>query len=372
MQPFFRLVGMASFAAAAFVVFAISFLVIWAEFDLPEHARIESQSRIFLDRDAEVSIIRDRISHGRREVVLMEPWGFEHIAGDQYMWIPVSPRFVSDFATIPGSIQWLIQPFGRHAEAALLHDWLYSVGGLDRRDADILFFVALRRSGVSPIYARMMYAAVRLFAGENYGKRELWEDSFYEPLTRVSLPDYCLPARPKMPKVEGTIKDGALILSESRWLNFEVRPDGRLTVFEREWAEVFSQDMCADFLYTRFMDQYAPFVAFEGDESERMMAKTALFIDEMQTRLSTPSDEIERSLLNYACQSMAPRLSAPGERIDASQALSGPLSDCNGQPAELPAAATAKGTVWRVVGQRGFAPQLLAADARSTPADQDL
>ncbi|NNN24398.1 DUF1353 domain-containing protein [Pseudomonas nitroreducens] len=54
--------------------------------------------------------------------------------------------------------------------AATIHDWLYSTGALSRRDADRVFYNALRASHVALWRALLMYAGVRLGGHWRYRK----------------------------------------------------------------------------------------------------------------------------------------------------------------------------------------------------------
>ncbi|MGA1342703.1 MAG: DUF1353 domain-containing protein, partial [Hyphomonas sp.] len=72
--------------------------------------------------------------------------------------------------------QGLIQPFGRHAPAAVLHDYLYAIGQKKARAlADRLFLNAMREAGVPAIRRSVMYRMVRLFGAGGYGLQEDWK-----------------------------------------------------------------------------------------------------------------------------------------------------------------------------------------------------
>jgi len=73
----------------------------------------------------------------------------------------VPAGFVTDFASIPGFARWLLPISGKAAKAALLHDYMLSVG--DRRAADA-FSDALKAAGVGPVKRWIMVAGVRLWA----------------------------------------------------------------------------------------------------------------------------------------------------------------------------------------------------------------
>ena len=82
------------------------------------------------------------------------------------------PRgFVTDFASVPRALWWLVSPTDYSVlRASLLHDYLYRTGHrIDRKRADRLFYRKLIEDGTPRWKARLMYWAVRLFA------RRVWE-----------------------------------------------------------------------------------------------------------------------------------------------------------------------------------------------------
>jgi len=91
--------------------------------------------------------------------------------------ISVPYNFVTDFASIPWWARWLISPFGRHAKAAVIHDWLYALApsrDRDRRWCDDVFRDAMLELGVHPLLAAVMWAAVRVGGARNYGAPGGW------------------------------------------------------------------------------------------------------------------------------------------------------------------------------------------------------
>ena len=77
----------------------------------------------------------------------------------------VPAGFLTDFATVPRVVVWLIPRFGRYTLAAVLHDWLITVGLADgilsSRDADGLFRRVLRELDVPPVRRWLMWCGVR-------------------------------------------------------------------------------------------------------------------------------------------------------------------------------------------------------------------
>lgn len=130
----------------------------------------------------------DRERDGRTTVVVMQPFGYRHEASGRTIWVPAS--YVTDFASIPRVGRWLIPPFGRHAIAAVVHDWLYSVGEPGRRGhADDVFREALDTLGVDVARRNIMHAAVRSFGEGGYARAaEMWPRSFMDWRTGALLP----------------------------------------------------------------------------------------------------------------------------------------------------------------------------------------
>ncbi|MGW4352500.1 DUF1353 domain-containing protein [Nocardia sp. NPDC004582] len=80
--------------------------------------------------------------------------------------VPVG--FVTDFASVPRPLIWLIPRYGAYTRAAILHDYLCERAPVGRSDADGIFRRMLRECGVSAPQRWMMWAAVR-FGGRMAG-----------------------------------------------------------------------------------------------------------------------------------------------------------------------------------------------------------
>lgn len=83
--------------------------------------------------------------------------------------VRVPAGFLSDGASIPRAFWSFASPIGRHAQAAILHDYLCEtltilVDGtpekITRKEADVIFKESLLVLGVSKTKAQIMYAAV--------------------------------------------------------------------------------------------------------------------------------------------------------------------------------------------------------------------
>ncbi|MEO0549035.1 MAG: DUF1353 domain-containing protein [Pseudomonadota bacterium] len=120
-----------------------------------------------------VAILSDMERQGRTLAVVVRPYAYEHMIIRGRVEIPTG--FVTDFASIPSAVQFLIQPFGRHAPAAVIHDYLYAIGADGRRkQADKVFLEAMKDNGVSFFRRSLMFRMVRWFGGKGYGLVEDW------------------------------------------------------------------------------------------------------------------------------------------------------------------------------------------------------
>lgn len=87
--------------------------------------------------------------------------------------ICVPAGFITDLASVPRLLWWLIAPFCL-GPAAVLHDFLYRRGGFyggrtwTRRDVDRLFGRVMRESGVPRWKRRLAFRAVRLFGRSSF------------------------------------------------------------------------------------------------------------------------------------------------------------------------------------------------------------
>jgi hypothetical protein len=80
----------------------------------------------------------------------------------------------TDLASVPVWARWLIPRSGKYNQAAVLHDWIYRSGGimrdengdiiciLSRKQADQLFYEAMKLLKVPKWKRKVMYRAVRM------------------------------------------------------------------------------------------------------------------------------------------------------------------------------------------------------------------
>jgi hypothetical protein len=82
---------------------------------------------------------------------------------DEVFTVPAG--FVTNFATVPQAVQWLIPVTGRYTRATVLHDWLCGEplrsGQLSSHDIDGLFRRVMREEGVPLVRRWLMWAGVR-------------------------------------------------------------------------------------------------------------------------------------------------------------------------------------------------------------------
>jgi hypothetical protein len=93
----------------------------------------------------------------------------------------VPADFRTDFASVPRVVVWLIPRFGRYTAAAILHDWLCTVGietgVVTSPEADGLFRRVMREQGVPVVRRWLMWAGVRWDALTDADRRAGWAAS---------------------------------------------------------------------------------------------------------------------------------------------------------------------------------------------------
>ena len=109
--------------------------------------------------------------------------------------IVVPKWYVTDFASVPWYGQEVIDPQGPTARAAIVHDWLYTIGEPGKRqEADDTFYRAMIAFGVDEFHARIAYNAVRAGGQAGYGLKGDW--LFIDPARQdqVQPPPFAKPA----------------------------------------------------------------------------------------------------------------------------------------------------------------------------------
>ena len=127
-----------------------------------------------------IVLLRDPRKEGRRVAILTDDWLYCYPPDSKLYRVPRG--YLTDFASIPAAARAIFNPFGDHAEAAVIHDWLYAVGEEgERPHADEVFRFAMKEQGVNIASRRIMHRAVRMGGKAAYGANREW--TFYDPIT---------------------------------------------------------------------------------------------------------------------------------------------------------------------------------------------
>ena len=124
---------------------------------------------------------------GRTTAALVQSFGYRDET--EKLEIVVPTTFRTDFASIPDLARIALSPFGRHAKAAVIHDWLYAIGepGL-RATADRVFLHAMVELGVDKAARDLMYGAVSIGGGGAWRRAAKdWPDTFADPVTGATI-----------------------------------------------------------------------------------------------------------------------------------------------------------------------------------------
>ncbi len=173
-----------------------------AEASLIEEMAAISGAEILFDENREgpitslaIILIPDENRQNRRVAALAATFGFvAHLSRRRKIAVAAPQGYVTDFASIPAFAQWMISPFGKHSEAAVVHDWLYTLGTKGdrkgRKLADVTFKRALKIVGVGWLRRNIMYLAVRMGGSSGYGLESDYDFRDLERLKpRDPLPD---------------------------------------------------------------------------------------------------------------------------------------------------------------------------------------
>lgn len=77
--------------------------------------------------------------------------------------VAVPAGFVTDFASVPWPASMLIPKSGAYNQAAVVHDYLYTVRKYSRATSDRFFLEGMKALKVNPVKRWTMYQAVRRF-----------------------------------------------------------------------------------------------------------------------------------------------------------------------------------------------------------------
>ena len=89
--------------------------------------------------------------------------------------IKVPKCFKTDYASVPKIFRNIINTYGKHGRAAVVHDWLYSIKcniKITREYADKIFLEIMEEYGVNKIKRYFMYKMVRMFGASHFRKGE--------------------------------------------------------------------------------------------------------------------------------------------------------------------------------------------------------
>lgn len=85
--------------------------------------------------------------------------------------ITIPAGFKTNFASVPRIFRNIIQQWGKHGNAAIVHDYLYTANCkpfVSRKTADKIFLNAMKFSKVGFFKRQLMYRTVRLFGAMNW------------------------------------------------------------------------------------------------------------------------------------------------------------------------------------------------------------
>jgi hypothetical protein len=86
---------------------------------------------------------------------------------DQVLEMPTG--FITNFASIPKALRWLIPVNGKHRLAAVLHDYMYSMKIDDRDSCDLAFLEEMERQNVRYTKRQAMFMIVQWVGKKHYG-----------------------------------------------------------------------------------------------------------------------------------------------------------------------------------------------------------
>ena len=261
MDGFFSLIGRLTVTLALIAALLLGAMLGYSEISLSEVAKTTEFDRA-QRYNANFSVIYDEASPtgAKRYAVLNEYWPVRGQYGDKELFFPVSARYVTDFASVPVFLHWLVQPFGRNAEPAILHDWMYAVGGTKqgaRKFADEIYYAALIDVGTPVWLARLNYTAARWFAPRNFGNPEEWA-RFYDPAIDGYLEEQCIIAKPDLDLENIDViriewKDVLTPFGQER--PFTLKEFAVRDPYFEAWREALTAPDCLDFLLSAAMGQ---------------------------------------------------------------------------------------------------------------------
>lgn len=77
--------------------------------------------------------------------------------------ITVPAGFRTDFASVPKIFWNILPPTGEYSVPAIVHDYLYATHIIPKEEADLIFYILMKRYKVSNWKCAIMYRAVKWF-----------------------------------------------------------------------------------------------------------------------------------------------------------------------------------------------------------------
>lgn len=152
-----------------------------------------------MPRPLNVAIMdKDQEREGRTTAALVDAFGYKD--NIERLIIEVPKTFLTDFASIPHWARAVLSPFGRHAKAAVLHDWLYAIGEPGLRElADRIFRNAMEELDVEGWARDLMYTAVKVGGEEAFDRAAHdWPNTFANVVSGQTIP-------PLFPREQGFV-----------------------------------------------------------------------------------------------------------------------------------------------------------------------
>lgn len=115
---------------------------------------------------------------------------WEPNSGQRFRRVEVPDGFVTDLASIPRIFWQVLKPQGRHAYAAVVHDYLYWEQDRSREEADLIFMIAMQDSKVNRATVKLLYTAVRRFGKDAWEKNSELKRSGERRLLKRFPPDF--------------------------------------------------------------------------------------------------------------------------------------------------------------------------------------
>ena len=108
---------------------------------------------------------------------VLEEYSYETSKG-----LVVVPKgFRTDYASVPKIFRNIINTYGKHGRAAVVHDWLYSSQceiNVTRAEADKIFLEIMVEWNVKKYKRILMYVLVRLFGGSHFRKGDQFKSKW--------------------------------------------------------------------------------------------------------------------------------------------------------------------------------------------------